>query len=49
MHDSLKAERNLRYVLPRTLEYFAERGYRFEAIGKIRRAAEVQPMLLDVA
>ena len=32
MHDSLKAERNLRYVLPAALEYFAGRGYRFEKL-----------------
>jgi peptidoglycan-N-acetylglucosamine deacetylase len=30
MHDSLKAERNLRFVLPAALEYFAAQGYRFE-------------------
>ncbi len=33
LHDSLKAERNLRWVLPRVLEGFRERGYQFEAIG----------------
>lgn len=32
MHDSLKAERNLRFALPDILEYFAEQGYRFEKI-----------------
>ncbi|WP_246601896.1 polysaccharide deacetylase family protein [Hymenobacter profundi] len=31
-HDSLKASRNLRYVLPRYLQYFAERGYQFKAL-----------------
>lgn len=30
MHDSLKAERNLRFALPALLEYFAGKGYRFE-------------------
>jgi len=29
-HDSVKAEKNLRYVLPRVLEYFSERGFSFE-------------------
>ncbi|HNE27984.1 MAG: polysaccharide deacetylase family protein [Saprospiraceae bacterium] len=33
-HDSLKAEPRLRYVLPRVLEYFKERGWRFERIGR---------------
>ena len=31
-HDSLKAWPTLRYVLPRTLAHFAERGYSFRAI-----------------
>ncbi len=32
MHDSLKAERNLRFVLPAVLEHFAGKGYRFERL-----------------
>lgn len=31
-HDSLKAERNLRYALPRVLEYYDSNGYRFEKL-----------------
>ena len=31
-HDSLKARRNLEYVLPRYLEFFHNQGYRFEAL-----------------
>ena len=31
-HDSLKAYDKLRYALPRTLQHFADLGYRFEAI-----------------
>lgn len=31
-HDSLKAWPTMRYVLPRTLAYFAERGYSFRAV-----------------
>lgn len=31
-HDSLKAEKNLHYVLPRYLEYFSQKGYRFEKL-----------------
>ncbi|MGV3639377.1 MAG: polysaccharide deacetylase family protein, partial [Adhaeribacter sp.] len=31
-HDSLKARRNLEYVLPRYLAYFADLGYRFETL-----------------
>lgn len=32
-HDSKKAFKNMSYALPKVLEYFAERGYRFEAIN----------------
>ena len=32
MHDSLKAERNLRFVLPAVLENFAGKGYGFERL-----------------
>ena len=28
-HDSLKAEKNLRYALPRAIEWLQENGYRF--------------------
>jgi len=31
-HDSLKASRNLRYVLPRYLQHFAALGYRFDVL-----------------
>ncbi len=33
-HDSEKASRNLFYALPKTLEYFSENGFRFEALQK---------------
>jgi len=32
LHDSVKASRNLKYVLPKVLEYYSERGYSFKAI-----------------
>jgi peptidoglycan/xylan/chitin deacetylase (PgdA/CDA1 family) len=31
-HDSNKAERNLRYVLPRYLQHFSEKGFAFESL-----------------
>lgn len=34
MHDSLKAERNMRFALPALLEHFAGQGYRFERIDE---------------
>jgi peptidoglycan/xylan/chitin deacetylase (PgdA/CDA1 family) len=32
-HDSIKAEKNLKYVLPRALEYFSEGNYSFQTLG----------------
>ncbi|MEM8907258.1 MAG: polysaccharide deacetylase family protein [Bacteroidota bacterium] len=32
-HDSLKAQNKLTYVLPRVLQHFSEKGYRFEALN----------------
>lgn len=32
-HDSVKASRNMRYALPRVLEYFSNKGYRFETLN----------------
>ncbi|MBC3542305.1 polysaccharide deacetylase family protein [Rufibacter sediminis] len=32
LHDSLKAERNLRYVLPRLLRHFSDLGYVFKTL-----------------
>lgn len=31
-HDSLKAEKNLKYVLPRYLQHFSSLGYKFESL-----------------
>lgn len=32
-HDSLKAANNMMYALPRFLEHFSQRGYKFEALS----------------
>lgn len=32
-HDSLKAEEKLRFVLPKVLDYYSERGYSFENLA----------------
>ena len=34
MHDSLKAEKNLRYSLPRILDHFTNEGFSFNGINK---------------
>jgi peptidoglycan/xylan/chitin deacetylase (PgdA/CDA1 family) len=31
-HDSLKAEKNMTYVLPRYIDHFLERGYKFKSL-----------------
>lgn len=31
-HDSIKAFKNLQYALPRAIDYFLEKGYRFEKL-----------------
>lgn len=31
-HDSIKAEKNLKYALPKTLEFFSEKGFEFKSI-----------------
>jgi len=31
-HDSLKASKNMQYALPKTLEYFSEKGYSFKSL-----------------
>jgi peptidoglycan/xylan/chitin deacetylase (PgdA/CDA1 family) len=31
-HDSIKASQNLKYVLPKVLEYYAEKDYVFKAL-----------------
>jgi len=33
-HDSVKASRNLKYVLPKVLEFYSNKGYEFKAISK---------------
>jgi peptidoglycan/xylan/chitin deacetylase (PgdA/CDA1 family) len=32
-HDSLKASERMMYALPRVLEYYSQRGYRFESLN----------------
>ncbi|MEO6191248.1 MAG: hypothetical protein ABIO44_13770, partial [Saprospiraceae bacterium] len=34
-HDSLKAQKNLEYCLPKILEHYSELGYSFESLSKI--------------
>ena len=42
LHDSLKAETNLRYALPRILDHFAEQGYVFKSLSEIAQFSEVR-------
>ena len=31
-HDSIKASRNMKYTLPKAIDYFLGKGYRFEVL-----------------
>ncbi len=33
-HDSVKASRNLKYALPKVLDYYSEKGYAFKSLNK---------------
>ena len=41
-HDSLKAEANMRYALPKVLEYFSNQGYSFESLNEHRLLDSMQ-------
>lgn len=43
-HDSHKAERNLRYVLPRALDYLLAAGFRFAPLGAIEADTIISPL-----
>lgn len=34
-HDSVKASKNMRYALPKVLDYYNKKGFRFEAITSV--------------
>ncbi len=34
-HDSLKAERNMKFALPRVLEHYSQRGYSFRSLDEL--------------
>ena len=34
-HDSLKAEKNMKYALPRAIEWLQSQGYKFDAIREM--------------
>jgi len=40
MHDSIKAEKNLKYALPKVLEYFTEEGYRFDTLPRPKNQSD---------
>lgn len=45
-HDSLKAEPNLRYALPRVLKSLSREGFRFEALSQYAHGAGATPATL---
>jgi peptidoglycan/xylan/chitin deacetylase (PgdA/CDA1 family) len=47
-HDSLKAEANLRYALPRVLEHFTAEGYVFQNLPNMAPAVAERRLKLAV-
>ena len=47
MHDSLKAASKLRYILPKILEHFAARGFRFEALQPAEKTQRISRDLVE--
>lgn len=47
-HDSLKAENNLRYALPRVLEHFHQQGYTFSGLPQLSPALAEPSLSLAV-
>ena len=47
-HDSIKAQKNMQYALPKTLEFYAEKGYSFASLN-IEKIAEPQPSKVELA
>jgi peptidoglycan-N-acetylglucosamine deacetylase len=48
-HDSLKAESRMKYALPRVLEHFTAKGYRFESLENILAKPERKPFMAAAA
>jgi peptidoglycan-N-acetylglucosamine deacetylase len=48
-HDSLKAESRMKYALPRVLEHFTAKGYRFESLEGVLAKPERKPFLAAAA
>ena len=47
-HDSLKAENNLRYALPKVLDHFTAEGYRSQALPKLSPAVSERRLKVAV-
>ena len=48
-HDSLKAESRMKYALPRVLEHFTAKGYRFESLENVLAKPERKPFMAAAA
>jgi peptidoglycan/xylan/chitin deacetylase (PgdA/CDA1 family) len=48
-HDSLKAESRMKYALPRVLEHFSAKGYRFESLENVLAKPERKPFMAAAA
>ncbi len=47
-HDSIKARKNMMYALPKTLEHYTEKGYRFASLN-FANIKENQPSRVELA
>ncbi len=47
-HDSLKAQKNMQYALPKTLEHYAEKGYHFAKLN-FSNIKESRPSRVELA
>ena len=47
-HDSYKAEKNLKYTLPKVLKYFSKLGYRFENLNHAKVNQNIKQLAQNV-
>ena len=47
-HDSIKAKKNMQYALPKTLEYYALKGYKFATLNHVN-IKESRPSKVELA
>jgi peptidoglycan/xylan/chitin deacetylase (PgdA/CDA1 family) len=46
-HDSIKAEKRMKYALPRVLDHFAQKGYTFDNLAYLRKSVAMSSEILE--